>query len=130
MEVVYSLNSTGQLLVYLNPSLPTSPTVELIHNAQDAAFLLPQTTHGPLHCSSPHDIYLLLKSSDFLTHSLEPSRAYEAVTDQDHIPAKEDLKVELVLRRYENVNPSREFRCFVRNDMLIGSSLHRFHYTP
>ena len=33
------------------------------------------------------------------------------------------MKLELVLRKYESsrINPSREFRCFVRNDILLGT---------
>jgi hypothetical protein len=33
------------------------------------------------------------------------------------------MKLELILRKYESsrINPSREFRCFVRNDILLGT---------
>lgn len=33
------------------------------------------------------------------------------------------MKLELILRKYESsrINPSREFRCFVRNDILLGA---------
>ena len=90
---------------------------------QDAAFLLPQTQYGPLHCQTPYDIYLLLKSSDFLSHSMDPQRAYanEGQEETRDIPTKEDMKLELVLRKYESINPSREFRCFVREDILLGT---------
>ena len=62
----------------------------------------------------------MIKSSDFLTHAITPQRAYEGV--EGSIPLKEGMKLELVLRKYESVkiNPSREFRCFVRNDILLG----------
>ena len=91
---------------------------------QDAAFLLPQTQYGPLHCQSPYDIYLLLKSSDFLSHSMDPERAYatEGQEETEELPTKEDMKLELLLRKYESINPSREFRCFVREDILLGTS--------
>jgi hypothetical protein len=85
---------------------------------QDAAFLLPQTPHGPLHCSSPHDVYLLLKSSDFITHAITPERAYEGTSGTEG--EGEGMKLELILRKYESINPAREFRCLVRQDILLG----------
>lgn len=30
------------------------------------------------------------------------------------------MKVELVLRSFVEMNPSRELRCFVRHNMLLG----------
>lgn len=89
-------------------------------DAQDAAFLLPQG-HGPLHSTSPADIYLLLKSSDFVQHDLDPPRAYEGV-DSSEVPAAAEVKIELVLKKFEDMNPSREVRCFVRDDILLGIS--------
>lgn len=101
---------------------------------QDAAFLLPQTSHGPLHCTSPADVYLLLKSSDFITHGTDPSTAYEGVEDDESRTPSEasvssrGMKIELVLKEYIQVNPAREARCFVRNNMLLGESWS--HRTP
>lgn len=80
-------------------------------------------------CRSPNDIYLLLKSSDFITHDLEhPFDDCEpdfAVSDSSsgNKTAGEDVLPEvpyhLVLRQYVNFNPSLEFRCFVRNRKLL-----------
>lgn len=55
---------------------------------------------------------------------MDPERAYatEGQEETEDIPTKEDMKLELVLRRYESINPSREFRCFVREDILLGTS--------
>ena len=97
----------------------------MIAYLQDAAFILPQTSHGPLHCTSPADIYLLLKSSDFISHGLDPVRAYatgEEIPEESEEPDRSGLKVELVLKEYQDVNPSREMRCFVRENVLIGTS--------
>lgn len=96
-------------------------------NKKDAAFLLPQTSEGPLYCTNPEDIYLLLKSSDFLTHALTPERVYEGC-ESETIPGKGEMKLELILRKYESnrINPSREFRCFVRNDILLGTFFSSF----
>ncbi|OCF37012.1 cytoplasmic protein [Kwoniella heveanensis BCC8398] len=85
---------------------------------KDAAFILPQTAAGPLHCTSPADVYLLLKSSDFIHHDLDPARAYAGIgSDHDR-----RHRVEIVLKRFEDLIPSREVRCFVRNNLLIGVS--------
>ena len=69
-----------------------------------------------IECRSPNDIYLLLKSSDFITHDLE--HAFDGCEDE---PEETDLPYHLVLRktvpRFVN---SMEFRCFVRRRQLIG----------
>ncbi|KAM0713570.1 hypothetical protein Q7P37_010532 [Cladosporium fusiforme] len=72
-------------------------------------------------CRTPNDIYLLLKSSDFVTHDLEyafddtePGQGPEATLTTETIP------YHLVLRKAFEMNPSVEFRCFVRNRKLIG----------
>ena len=54
---------------------------------------------------------------------MDPQRAYanEGQEETRDIPTKEDMKLELVLRKYESINPSREFRCFVREDILLGT---------
>ncbi|OXG26247.1 cytoplasmic protein [Cryptococcus neoformans Bt120] len=84
---------------------------------KDAAFILPQASSGPLYCSSPADMYLLLKSSDFISHDLDHERAYSGVQG----PQVEEMpKIELVFKKFESLNPSREVRCFVRNNVLVG----------
>ena len=96
--------------------------------------MLPQTDGGPLCCRSPADIYLLLKSSDFISHDLDPVRAYASGPDasgrfpldsgsQPSPPGQPGaVPLEIVLKRYLDVNPSREWRCFVRQDVLVGIS--------
>jgi len=72
-----------------------------------------------MECSSPHDIYLLLKSSDFITHDLE--HAFDdTASDPDTDIKPEDINYVLVLRKWFKVNPSCEFRCFVRERRVIG----------
>lgn len=70
-----------------------------------------------MECASPNDIYLLLKSSDFITHDLE--HAFDD-TDGESTITKEDINYVLVLRKWFKVNPSCEFRCFVRERRVIG----------
>lgn len=81
---------------------------------QDAAWVLPMSS--PLKCTSPADVYLLLKSSDFVTHDLNVERVLEGCGGDD----QPSYDLELVLRKWYPVNRSREIRCFVRNDTLIG----------
>lgn len=70
-----------------------------------------------MECSTPNDIYLLLKSSDFITHDL--AHAFDDTADQATTPDPE-IAYHLVLRKWINLNPSVEFRCFVRNRQLIA----------
>lgn len=81
---------------------------------QDAAWVLPMSS--PLKCTSPADVYLLLKSSDFVTHDLNVERVFEGCSGDD----QPSYDLELVLRKWYPVDQSREIRCFVRNDTLIG----------
>ncbi|KZZ87483.1 cell cycle control protein Cdc123 [Ascosphaera apis ARSEF 7405] len=85
-----------------------------------------------MECKNASDVYLLLKSSDFVTHDLE--HAFDD-TVEDPVPENNEDKgkdVEkrtdtttdkipyiLVLRKYFNLNPSVEFRVFVRNRQII-----------
>lgn len=69
-------------------------------------------------CTSANDIYLLLKSSDFVTHDLE--HAFDGcVPDNDSAVAQPEIPYHLVLRKFVNFNPALEFRCFVRNRVLL-----------
>ena len=70
-----------------------------------------------MECSSPNDIYLLLKSSDFITHDL--ALAFDDTADQSTTTDPEIL-YHLVLLKWINLNPSVEFRCFVRDRQLIA----------
>ncbi|TVY53295.1 Cell division cycle protein, partial [Lachnellula suecica] len=74
-------------------------------------------TKNSMECASPNDIYLLLKSSDFITHDLE--HAFDDCADDEGLK-QEDIKFVLVLRKWFKVNPSCEFRCFVRRRGVIG----------
>jgi len=62
---------------------------------------------GNLKCQTPHDIFLLLKSSDFIVHDLSL------------LPLD---KYVLVLRKWYDLNLSMEFRCFVKNHKLVAIS--------
>lgn len=73
-----------------------------------------------MECRTPGDVYLLLKSSDFITHDLE--HAFDDCIDDSQSPSisQADVPYHLILRKYILLNPSVEFRCFVRDRKLIG----------
>ncbi|KAH7377972.1 D123-domain-containing protein [Cadophora sp. MPI-SDFR-AT-0126] len=71
-----------------------------------------------MECATPNDIYLLLKSSDFITHDLE--HAFDDCAEDDDTIKQEDIPYVLVLRKWFKVNPSCEFRCFVKDRRIIG----------
>ncbi|KAI1293069.1 hypothetical protein EDD11_008516 [Mortierella claussenii] len=112
---------------------------------RDASWI---ATTNTLKCHNAADIFLLLKSSDFVAHDL--SHAYEDCSDatatsmtgidsvsdrpamQQHIGAdgirKRPEIVELVLRKWFDLAPSMEFRCFVKDNNLIGISQRDMTY--
>lgn len=73
---------------------------------------------SPLKCTCPADVYLLLKSSDFISHDLSKETVFE---DCEISLDKLTYELELVLRKWYPVDRSREFRCFVRQDVLLGA---------
>ena len=84
---------------------------------KDATWIL---TTNDMECRTPNDVYLLLKSSDFITHDLE--QAFDGCVDQAEVP------YHLMLRKSFNLNPALEFRCFVRNRKLIAISQREMNY--
>ncbi|CAG2101466.1 unnamed protein product [Medioppia subpectinata] len=64
-------------------------------------------------CLTPDDVYLLLKSSDRIVHDL--TQPFKDCTDETP-----PVEHELVLKKWVDMNPSMEFRCFVANNQLIG----------
>jgi hypothetical protein len=84
---------------------------------QDASWILPASS--PLKCTCPADIYLLLKSSDFVSHDLSKDSIFQGCEFLS--PASSPhYELELVLRKWYSVDRSRELRCFVRQDVLLG----------
>jgi hypothetical protein len=86
---------------------------------KDATWINPSNS---MECQTASDVYLLLKSSDFITHDIE--HAFDDCVDGDDGEAsnmtKETIPYHLVLRKYVQLNPSVEFRCFVRRRKLIA----------
>ena len=73
---------------------------------------------GSLKCKSLSQLYLLLKSSDFVAHDLTMP-----FNDCDDQTPETDPAVQycLVLRKWREVNPGTEWRCFVRDGSLVGA---------
>lgn len=84
---------------------------------KDATWIAPT---NDMECRTANDVYLLLKSSDFVTHDLE--QAFDGCVDEA------EVSYHLVLRKSFNLNPSLEFRCFVRNKRLIAISQREMNY--
>ncbi|KAF8225884.1 D123-domain-containing protein [Tricholoma matsutake] len=90
---------------------------------KDASWILPPSS--PLKCTSPADVYLLLKSSDFISHDISTESVFEGCDDR---PPPDAYRLELVLRKWYSVDRSRELRCFVRSNILIGISQRDTNY--
>lgn len=84
---------------------------------KDAQWMLSTTEF--MRCTSPAEVYLAFKASDFIQHDLVASSAFEGVKDIDVEAIK--IPLELVLRKWYSFDRSREFRCFVRDGVLIAA---------
>ena len=82
---------------------------------KDASWMMYDTS---LKCRNASDVFLLLKSSDFIAHDL--SHAYDVCDDSHHAMVPDHF--ELVLREWCNLSPATQFRCFVRRNTLIAVS--------
>jgi len=76
--------------------------------------------NNSLKCTSLSQLYLLLKSSDFVTNDLTmPFKFCEDIAEEMTTPS---LQYCLVLRQWIDVNPGMEFRCFVKNKDIVAIS--------
>ncbi|PWN31679.1 D123-domain-containing protein, partial [Meira miltonrushii] len=88
----------------------------------DAAWMVPGTS---LRCTEPSDIYLLLKSSDFVNKDVSQlyelaQMAKEEQEDETRLAlASSTVSPQLVLKKFFSIPTSHEFRCFVRCGQLI-----------
>ncbi|TFK52520.1 cytoplasmic protein [Heliocybe sulcata] len=92
---------------------------------RDASWILP--AGSPMKCTSPADVYMLLKSSDFISHDLDEENVFDGCEPPSG-SQPEPYALELVLRKWYSVDPSRELRCFVRQGRLIGISQRDMNY--
>lgn len=68
-----------------------------------------------LKCTSLEEVYLLLKSSDRISRDI--SAVKELASNDKEIPPC------LVLKKWRDINPCTEFRCFVVNRELVGKNI-------
>uniref|UniRef100_A0A452UAX2 Translation initiation factor eIF2 assembly protein n=1 Tax=Ursus maritimus TaxID=29073 RepID=A0A452UAX2_URSMA len=73
--------------------------------------------NSSLKCKTLSDIFLLFKSSDFITRDF--TQPFIHCTDDSPDPC---IEYELVLRKWCELIPGAEFRCFVKESKLIGIS--------
>uniref|UniRef100_A0A3Q3WFC6 Translation initiation factor eIF2 assembly protein n=1 Tax=Mola mola TaxID=94237 RepID=A0A3Q3WFC6_MOLML len=74
--------------------------------------------NSSLQCQSLSDIFLLFKSSDFITHDL--TQPFLLCSDKDSPDPVINYK--MVLRKWSELIPGGEFRCFVKENKLIAIS--------
>ncbi|CAH8486259.1 unnamed protein product [Dicrocoelium dendriticum] len=87
---------------------------------KDASWML---CGNSMKCNSFSDVYLLLKASDFVAHDLVAPFALCTDVSVDQLVDKPpSFKHVLVLRRWAEMRPDGEFRCFVRENRLIAIS--------
>jgi hypothetical protein len=99
---------------------------------KDATFI---SRHpNTMKCTSANDVYILLKSSSFISHDLDhafddtvPSPSSNTSSHQPS-PSTTDFRPVLVLRAFFNPLPSLEFRCFVKDRNLIAITQRDLNY--
>lgn len=92
---------------------------------KDATWISPH--QNTIKCTSPNDVYLLLKSSNFITYDLE--HAFDDCTPTvSTAPTQAHFKPVLVLRSYFNPHTAMEFRCFVKHRNLVAISQRDLSY--
>jgi len=74
---------------------------------------------GRMSCSTPGDVYLLIKSSDFCSYDV--NQALHAVSTEEDC-TESDFQLQLALRKFFTIHPQQEFRCFVKSRKLIAIS--------
>lgn len=109
---------------YIRQQGPVTPKLNW-SAPRDATWILATNT---MKCENVTDVYLLLKSSNYITHDL--SSAFDGVKEDEGSSSEKstDLDYELVLRKWFNINPALEFRCFVRDRKLIGVTQRDLNY--
>ncbi|KAI0805232.1 D123-domain-containing protein [Xylaria sp. FL0064] len=92
---------------------------------KDATWISPH--QNTIKCTSPNDVYLLLKSSNFITYDLE--HAFDDCTPTSNSSVHQTpFKPVLVLRSYFNPHTAMEFRCFVKHRNLVAISQRDLNY--
>ncbi len=112
-KIQEALDALGPCMPKLNWSAP-----------KDVTWLNEST----MKCGTIGDVYLLLKSSDFILFDLE--HALDDINKVEYDEAQPMIEYELILRKWSNLHASMEFRCFVSKHTLVGicQRNHTQHY--
>jgi len=94
----------GEVFLKLNWSCPKDATWVAFNNS--------------MKCTSLSQLYLLLKSSDFVAHDL--SMPFSGCEDKEDQVDSIAVSYSLVLRKWVDVNPGTEFRCWVAGGELVA----------
>lgn len=88
-------------------------------------------------CTTPNDVYMLLKSSSFASHDLEhafddtvAAPSWTATAATTTITTTTTFQPVLVLRAFFSPVPSLEFRCFVKDRTLVAITARDLNYYP
>ena len=74
-----------------------------------------------LSCDRLSDVYIQLRSSDFINHDLtQPFKDCEDFKSPENEEIIKNFEYKLVIRDWININSSMEFRCFVHENKLVG----------
>ncbi|CAN3373423.1 hypothetical protein DIURU_000354 [Diutina rugosa] len=80
-----------------------------------------------LRCHSADDVLLLLKSSD---HAGDDLTAPFSEVSEGEDKSIDTVSFKLILRRWVDINPSHEFRVFIRDGTIIGASQRDLNHYP
>ena len=84
---------------------------------RDAAWI---SYNGTLKCTTASDVYLLLNSSDRVSHDI--NHPFRKCEDGEDNTLMESSGFVLVLRKWQEISSSTEFRCFVKKGHIIAIS--------
>ena len=82
---------------------------------KDAAWI----NGGNLKCLNLEQIYLLLKSSTQISDEIE-ARSAEILGEE--IPSRSVFQHKLTMKKWSNLHPGMEFRCFIGSRKLVGAT--------
>ncbi len=93
------------------------------HSPKDAFWI---TAGQTMKVKDITDVYQLLKASSICKEDLNQLNVPIAADAQEGSSSVPDTDIYLVLKKWREIHPGTEFRCFVRNKNLIGEWMLRF----